>query len=184
MPLPRERFSRSVQNALKSSRSKLNDLLRRKAEFIMHRVRQKYYYNGPRPSKLLAIQLRQSEARAIIDTTHSPTKGLVTNPREINNTFAEHFKELYQPKDSTDKVECHKFLHDIDLPQLTHSKSEQMSQPITLEELYAALKTVKKGKSPGPDGIPPELILNFWDILGPILHAAINTAIQKGHFEK
>lgn len=61
----------------------LNDLFRRKAEFIMHRVRQNFYYNRPRPSKLLALQLRQSESRAIMDTIYSPSKGLVTNPREI-----------------------------------------------------------------------------------------------------
>lgn len=180
----KKKFSKSVESALKSSRSKLNDLLRRKAEFIMHRVRQNYYFNGPRPSKLLALQLRQSEARAIIDTIDSPTKGLVTNPREINKTFVEHFKDLYQPKDSADMVECYKFLQDLDLPQLTQSEAQQMSQPITLVELYAALKTAKKGKSPGPDGIPPEIILHFWDILGPIMHAAINMAIQNGHFEK
>lgn len=25
---------------------------------------------------------------------------------------------------------------------------------------------------------------HFWELLGPILHAAVNMAIQKGHFEK
>lgn len=49
---------------------------------------------------------------------------LVTNPREINKPFADLFKDLYKPKDSMDMVECHKFLHDIDLPQLTLSESE------------------------------------------------------------
>lgn len=88
----------------------LNDLFRRKAEFIMHRVRQNFYYNLARPSKFLPLQLKQSESRAIMDTIYSPTKGLVTNPIEINNTFADNFKDIYQPEDSIDKVECRKLI--------------------------------------------------------------------------
>lgn len=72
----------------------------------MHGVRQNFYSNGPRPSKLLVLQF-------IIYTIHSPTKGQVTNSREINNTFADHFKDIYQPENSTDMVECHELIKNI-----------------------------------------------------------------------
>uniref|UniRef100_A0A3Q3AUI9 Reverse transcriptase domain-containing protein n=1 Tax=Kryptolebias marmoratus TaxID=37003 RepID=A0A3Q3AUI9_KRYMA len=41
---------------------------------------------------------------------------------------------------------------------------------------------MKKGKSPGWDGVPPELYLAFWDILGPPLLDMINKAVDKGSF--
>lgn len=40
-----------------------------------------------------------------------------------------------------DMGEWDQFVQDIELPCLIQSESHQMNQPITLEELYEALKT-------------------------------------------
>jgi hypothetical protein len=37
---------------------------------------------------------------------------------------------------------------------------------------------------PGIDGKPPELILNFWDDLGPVTLQSLNIAIEKGQFHR
>ncbi len=43
---------------------------------------------------------------------------------------------------------------------------------------------MKKGKSPGWDGIPPEFYLKFWDKLGPYILAMFKAAVDKGSFIK
>lgn len=48
-----------------------------------------------------------------------------------------------------------------------------------LDELLQALKQMKKDKSPGLDGIPPEFDLRFWQDLGPLLLEMFHTALQK-----
>uniref|UniRef100_A0A8D0AHZ7 Endonuclease/exonuclease/phosphatase domain-containing protein n=1 Tax=Sander lucioperca TaxID=283035 RepID=A0A8D0AHZ7_SANLU len=53
-------FFKSTHTLLVTNRAELNDLLKRRAEFIMHRVRQNYYFNGCKPSKLLALKLKQT----------------------------------------------------------------------------------------------------------------------------
>lgn len=58
-------FSKLTVNKLQSSKTELNDLLRRKAEFLLHRTRQNYYSNGARPSRLLALKLKQNQAKAL-----------------------------------------------------------------------------------------------------------------------
>jgi len=65
------------------------------------------------------------------------------------------------------------FLEHLDLPKLTASEAELLDSPITLEELKEALGEMKNGASPGFDGIPPELILKFWSLLGPPLHDTV-----------
>ncbi len=37
------------------------------------------------------------------------------------------------------------------------------------EELHVALKSLQKGKSPGLDGLPPELYLEIWDLVGILM---------------
>lgn len=44
-----------------------------------------------------------------------------------------------------------------------------LTQNFTLLELTRLLKTFKRGKSPGADGLPVEFYLTFWDILAPDL---------------
>lgn len=62
--------------------------------------------------------------------------------------------------------------------------SQSLDEPISLCELESALKCINKGKTPGPDGIPSEFLLHFWDILGQFLLNSINSAIKKGSFLK
>ena len=90
----KNKYSATVEKELKIARAELNDLLRRKVEFILHRVRQKYYFNGSRPSKILALKLKQSEHRATIDAICSPCTGLVSEPNDINDAFKLHFSEI------------------------------------------------------------------------------------------
>lgn len=40
------------------------------------------------------------------------------------------------------------------------------------------------GKSPGLDGIPPELYLKFWDVLGPLILEMFQQAIKSGCFNR
>lgn len=55
---------------------------------------------------------------------------------------------------------------------LGEQEATDLGGPITLMELETMLKMTNKGRSPGLDGIPPELVLHFWDILGPVLLAS------------
>lgn len=50
---------------------------------------------------------------------------------------------------------------------------------MSLQELKTPLSKMSRGKSPGPDGIPPEVFLQFWDLLGPVLLSSIQSAIEK-----
>ena len=49
---------------------------------------------------------------------------------------------------------------------------------ISLRELKRALNNMNKGKSPDCNSIPPEISLNFWNQLGPLLLEMIITAVQ------
>ncbi|XP_064597859.1 uncharacterized protein LOC135464363 [Liolophura sinensis] len=52
-------------------------------------------------------------------------------------------------------------------------------QPFTLEELHSAAKSMTLNKSPGIDGLPVELYLAFWDVLGPILLDVANEVLSR-----
>lgn len=72
----------------------------------------------------------------------------------------------------------------MNLPELSDDESKDLDIPITLEELHTAVKLTNRGRSPGIDGIPVELYLEQWNIIGPIWLDTINSAIEKGFFHR
>ena len=50
---------------------------------------------------------------------------------------------------------------------------------ISIVEMEDALKSMKRGKSPGTDGLSVEFYLHFWDILKQPLHSLFKDCILK-----
>lgn len=83
-------FTDTLKLHIDATRSELNSLLKQRAEFLILRTRRNYYFNGPRPSHLLALRLRQNEKYSNI-TSISSVRGLPTVPKEINTEFRNFF---------------------------------------------------------------------------------------------
>ena len=116
----------------------------------MHR--QNYYFNGCKPSKLLALKLKQSESKGTITSIRTES-GISSGPKDINGTFQDLYSKLYKSSANPDTTQCQDFLKKLDLPFLDPEEADELGQPISLEELKLALQKMKKGL----DGIPPEL---------------------------
>ena len=71
------------------------------------------------------------------------------------------------------------FLNNLDR-FLTNEEASLCEGDLTLAECTAALKSFKRNKSPGLDGLPYEFYTKFWDLLGPDLVATFNDSFAKG----
>uniref|UniRef100_UPI00358EE8F5 receptor-type tyrosine-protein phosphatase gamma-like n=1 Tax=Myxine glutinosa TaxID=7769 RepID=UPI00358EE8F5 len=65
---------------------------------------------------------------------------------------------------------------------LTPKQRTDLESPLTLEELYVALKSLDRGKSPGLDGLPVEFFEKFWDLIGPELLLVFLESLKKGSY--
>ena len=54
------------------------------------------------------------------------------------------------------------FYSNDDLPKLSEQQKESCEDTLTEQELLATLKTFRKNKSPGLDGLTAEFYLTFW----------------------
>ena len=92
---------------------------------------------GPKPRNLHSVRAKNG--------------GLLSSPEDIKERWVEHFEEfLNQPTDVDwsilDKLEQRPIIEEFD-------------EPIKMEEVTIAIKNTKLKKSPGPDGILPEVLV-------------------------
>ncbi len=180
----KQQFSEQNHSALSAWKFELNNLLKAKAEFIIHRTRLTYYDQSERSSKLLAARLKQNESFSTISAIQTPSGSVTYDPGEVNNTFAEFYSHLYTADPAPDLAALKLYLSELKLPSLTDNDAESLETPLTLLELQEALSLMQKGKSPGLDGLPPELFLELWDIVGPLLLNSLNYALDAGSFHR
>lgn len=84
----------------------------------------------------------------------------------VSCTFAKFFSKLFSPDPSLNEVELTTFLSKANVSQIPQPLADSLDSQIKLTELKEALLNMKTGKSPGLDGIPPEVFLTFWAQLG------------------
>lgn len=137
-----------------AAKGELNTLLTYKAEGTIRFARNKYYIHGDKPGKLLALQLKRDAADRCIPSIRNAQGQVTSCPKEVNSAFAEYYKTLYQKPEVVSSPES--FLERLTLPELTDEQRDQIDAPIADLEIMEAIRSMKNGKSPGPDGFPCE----------------------------
>ncbi len=102
----------------------------------------------------------------------------------INNIFKGFYTNLYKAETDFDEPICKQYLDKLELPRISQMDKESLEAPLSLEELHVYLKSIQKGKSPGLDGLPPELYLEIWDLVGILMLNSFNFAIEHGVFHR
>lgn len=102
---------------------------------------------------------------------------------EINNMFKEFYMSLYLSEQDT-TPNFGNFFENLDIPSLDQSAVEEIERSITTAELSTAASSLQNGKSPGPDGFPPEFLKKFWHKLAPLLLDMYNESFELGHLSQ
>ncbi|GFR76271.1 reverse transcriptase [Elysia marginata] len=128
------------------------------------RSRIKWIEEGEKCSKFF---LSLEKSRSSGNTIHSITKenkDEVTSEREVLREIRKYYETLY--KENTDQKEmiqrCKNFTQNLNIPQLKEDQKDATEADFTEEEISVALKSMKNGSAPGPDGIPVEFYKMFW----------------------
>ncbi|KAJ0055440.1 hypothetical protein NL108_018665 [Boleophthalmus pectinirostris] len=154
-----------VNDEIKEIKNEMSKLAEIKSKGIIKRAREQEIEEGEKCTRYFFKKIL-SKNKTIL-TLKKENGELTKNNEEIKKTVESFYSELYKEKEidfnilneilkSTDKVLKENLL---------------LSRDFTLLELEKSLKSFKRGKSPGADGLPVEFYHEFWDILAPDLLA-------------
>lgn len=103
-----------------------------KALASLTRLKQSYYNQGEKASKLLAWRIKALQNERAINEIQTPTGDLTSDPMEINNTFKAYYECLYKSEcpTSTHSLSC--FLDGLEIPSLTEVYKNELDSPIEI----------------------------------------------------
>lgn len=124
-------------------------------------MKQTYYDQGEKPTKLLAWQLKKLISERSINEIRNEKGVITTDPGEINETFVSFYKSLYQSESPTSPSNQNNFLDGLDFPSITEETRSELDREQELEEVSNAVLSMRGGKAVGPDGLPIDIYKDF-----------------------
>jgi hypothetical protein len=85
---------------------------------------------------------------------------ITTNSMEMQEIIRDYFEKLYSNK-FENLEEMNRFLGTYDHPKLNQENINHLNRSTTQNEIEAAIKSLPKKKSPGPDGFSVEFYQTF-----------------------
>jgi hypothetical protein len=104
---------------------------------------------------------------------------IITNTTEIQEIIRDYIENLYSNK-FENLEEMNKFLHSYDHPKLNQEDINHLNRSITLNEVEAAIKSLSKKKSPGPEWFSAEFYQTFEEEIIPTLFKLFHEIEREG----
>lgn len=124
------------------------------------RIKERHLQLGDIPSKFLFNRLRQKKYQNYVYMLRNSSGNWVENQVEIAQMIQSYFKTLYQAEDTDYSTNTNReeqidmVLSDLNLPHVSNDQAHKLSEPISDQEIRAAMFDLANDKSPGIDGIP------------------------------
>lgn len=142
--------------------------------------KQKFYELGNQSSHLLAHIIHQNTVSPAILRIAATTGEILTSSNMIRDRLLDFYSGLYQSTTTGSHRDLCDYLGSLTFPQLTEDQRVSLDGPITLPEVVDALESMARGKSPGPDGIPTEVYMQYQDHVLPLLLDTYHNAHRLG----
>ncbi|KAL1447370.1 hypothetical protein WDU94_003644, partial [Cyamophila willieti] len=97
---------------------------------------------------------------------------ILTNPTEIANAFANHYKSVYNNDRSLYSIEFNE----------NERPDELAIDEITQDDIISAISKLKRKKGPGVDNIPASIVKDVGQYLAVPLHHIFNLSIKNNEF--
>lgn len=165
---------------LKRKKNMLAGLMDFKAQGALVRSRFQGVVQMDAPSKFFFNLERKNGQSRLIHALRSVTGQELTEPAQIRSCATRFYSELYK----SELMRCDAFVNDNTffngLSKVDKDSCLEMDKVLTHLELEQALFSMKKGVSPGIDGLPVSFYKVFWSIMGKDLLEVLRESLEKG----
>ena len=133
---------------------------------------------GEEPSLHHLLKTRKRQVLRTVHQMYDTDGSQKTSPADILRLFTEHMRPKY------DRIQTNKermrHMMNCGLKTIPLAANIALKEPITMEELFQAIKLGKPNKAPGHDGICLEFIKKTWEVIKYDLLEIMNDMYRDG----
>ena len=152
---------------------------REKIEGLILRSKVKWVEEGEKSTKYFFGLEKNNFTKKHIRKLKLTDDSIITDEKNINLEIKTFYQSLYQSQ-SQEEVKDNVFFMSNNIPKLSKNDQEVCDTPLTKQECFKTLKTFKKGKSPGNDGLTLEFYEKFWCLISNKLFASYEESFIAG----
>lgn len=164
---------------VKSLEGALSTLILKEAEGAKIRSRAQWIEEGEKPTRFFFRLENKRADKNSFDSLLDADGIEKTSQSDITKILTAFYKDLFTEDSTIDMQIQTKIVDDLEL-SLNDQERDSCEGLLSPDELFAALKGLQTGKSPGSDGLPTEFYLAFWDDIGDSLSLVLNERFRLG----
>ena len=161
--------------------SKLNTISEFETKGLITRSRSRWMEEGEKSTKYFCnLEKRTWQKKCINRVKKGDT--LICNQKDVMVEIQNYFQNLYSNPNADQSIsnDIELFLEGIEIPKLSDEDKQIIDQPITKQELYNTLVSMKLNKTPGFDGLPVEFYIVFWPDISEMYLNSLNYSMENG----
>ena len=148
---------RQIQNQLEERRKQEEILWKQKSQI-------KWLKEGERNTKLFHRTTIQRRMHNTISFIQNQEEDRVENHAEIEEDFIHHFQAVHQEPQIDRQLAIERITKNV--PKIiTKEHNQLLLRPVSPQEVDLAMKQLKEGKAPGPNGFTTTFFHKFWDLI-------------------
>ena len=160
------------------TKSSLEAHLDTKLQGAKIRARVTYLEGEEQPSSALFHSIAKRLTDKHIEAVRDDKGCITSDPTQITSVYQTFFTDLFAKKDTQTDLQPN-LLRNISASPTT-TQNDLLSLPISLDELFSALHSMKNNKSPGLDGLTKEFYCTFWHVIGEDLLEVFRDSLTVG----
>lgn len=177
--------SKEIYLNLVKTQTELGDLLNKKLEFALFKLKSINYDTGDKAGKLLAHHLQKLTTSRQTLAIASHNKDILTDSDLINKRLKEYFSELYRSEYNPSVCSPNPldiFFKKVNLSKLSLEDRGYLEADITMLEVANAIKSLNSNIAPGEDGFSVNFYKAFIEDVQDKLIKVYQEAKKKGSF--
>ena len=164
-----------VCNSLKA---RLREFYEHDARAYLARSRRDLVEKSEACSGALFSSIRANRERQVMTAVRDGQGRLTQEAGEMASVTTDHYRVFFEERE-VDEEAGERFLSLL-TQRVPPDIAQAMEAPLSLDELEAVLRRMRKKTVPGIDGLPVEFYVVFWDVLGPIILEVLTEVLHTG----
>ncbi|CAJ2635885.1 unnamed protein product [Trifolium pratense] len=141
--------------------------------------REKWVKFGDKNSAFFHTQTIIRRKRNRVHRLQLPNGTWTTDSFVLQSEAHHYYKNFFSSNQFNQAIPFFNGFH----PTVDEEGRQSLLRPVTKEEVYAALNSMKPYKAPGPDGFQCIFFKQYWHIVGDDIFNMVKTAFHTGYFD-